>query len=119
MIKALFLSVVWTPALSKKSDDLEHLIQSIKTDFGIIAVPESRLIKNKLPQIGLSILKYSYKLFFVNWDNLLLSSNTNMEISYKIFLEKLVFNWHLCISKKIVKQFYFILPDFSKKILKT
>ena len=40
MIKALFLSIIWTPALSEKSDDLEHLIQSVKTDFGIIAVPE-------------------------------------------------------------------------------
>ena len=39
---------------------LEHLIQSTKTDLDIIAVCESRITKNKLPPIDISIPNYSY-----------------------------------------------------------
>ena len=38
-------------------DEFEHLIQSAKTDLHIIAVFESRRIKNKLPLIDFK--KYS------------------------------------------------------------
>ena len=50
-----------TCSLSKVIDDFEHLIQSTKTDFDIIAVSESRITKNKLPPIDVSIPNYSYK----------------------------------------------------------
>ena len=50
-----------TCSLSRNIDDLEHLIQSTKTDFDIIAVSESRIIKNKLPPIDISIPNYSYE----------------------------------------------------------
>ena len=40
-----------TCTLSKNIDDFEHLIQSIKTDFDIIAVSESRITKNNPPPI--------------------------------------------------------------------
>ena len=36
-----------TSSLSKNIDDFEHLIQSTKTDFDIIAVSESRITKKK------------------------------------------------------------------------
>ena len=38
-----------TSSLSKNIDDFEHLIQSTKTDFDIIAVSESRITKKKTP----------------------------------------------------------------------
>ena len=44
-----------TYSLSKNIDDFEHLIQSTKTDFDITAVSESRITKNKLPPIDISI----------------------------------------------------------------
>ena len=50
-----------TCSLSKIIDDFEHLIQSTKTDFDIIAVSESRISKNKLPPIDISIPNYSYE----------------------------------------------------------
>ena len=50
-----------TCSLSKNIDDFEHLIQSRKTDFDIIAVSESRITKNKLPPIDISIPNYSYE----------------------------------------------------------
>ena len=40
-----------TCSLSKNIDDFEYLIQSTKTDFDIIAVSESRITKNKPPQL--------------------------------------------------------------------
>ena len=48
-------------SLSKNIDDFDHLIQSIETDFDIIAVSESRITKNKLPPIDISIPNCSYK----------------------------------------------------------
>ena len=48
-----------TCSLSKNIDDFEHLIQSTKTHFNIIAVSESRITKNKLPPIYISISNYS------------------------------------------------------------
>ena len=51
-----------TSSLSKNIDDFEHLIQSTKTDFDIIAVSESRITKKKkLPPIDISIPNYSYE----------------------------------------------------------
>ena len=50
-----------TCSLLKNMDDLEHLIQSTKTDIDIIAVSESRIVKNKLPLIDISILNYNYE----------------------------------------------------------
>ena len=50
-----------TSSLSKNIDDFEHLIQSTKTDFDIIAVSESRITKNKLPPIDINIPNYSYE----------------------------------------------------------
>ena len=50
-----------TCSLSKNIDDFEHLIQSTKTDFDIIALSESRITKNKLPPINISIPNYSYQ----------------------------------------------------------
>ena len=50
-----------TSSLSKNIDNFEHLIQSTKTDFDIIAVSESRITKNKLPPIDISIPNYSYE----------------------------------------------------------
>ena len=62
LIKALFPSFIpKTCSLSKNIDDFEHLIQSAKSDFDIIAVSESRITKNKLPPIDISIPNYSYK----------------------------------------------------------
>ena len=50
-----------TCSLSKNIDDLEHLVQSTKTDFDTIAVSESRITRNKLPPIDTSIPNYSCK----------------------------------------------------------
>ena len=50
-----------TCSLSKNINDFEHLIQSTKTDFDIIAVSESRITKNKLPPVDISIPNYSYE----------------------------------------------------------
>ena len=61
LIKAVFLFHLSTCSLSKSKDDLEHLIQSTKTDFDIIAVSESRIIKNKFPPIDISTPNYSYE----------------------------------------------------------
>ena len=41
-------------------DDLEHLIQSAKTDFDINAISKLRSIKDKLPPIYISLTIYSY-----------------------------------------------------------
>ena len=48
-------------SFSKNIDDLEHLFQSTKTDFDIIAVSELRITKNKLPPSDISIPNYSYE----------------------------------------------------------
>ena len=40
-------------------DNFEHFIQSTKTDFDIIAVSESRIIKNEVLPIYISIPNYS------------------------------------------------------------
>ena len=48
-----------TCSLSKRIDDFEHLIKSTETDFHIIAVSESRITKNELPSIDLSIPNHS------------------------------------------------------------
>ena len=58
-----FLSLfhVNTCSLSKNIDDFEHLIQSTKTDFDIIGVFESRITKNKVPPIDISVPNYSYE----------------------------------------------------------
>ena len=58
---SLFLFHLNTSSLSKKINDLEHFIQSTKTDFYIIALSESRISKNKLPLIDISIADYSYE----------------------------------------------------------
>ena len=51
-----------TSSLSKNIDDFEHLIQSTKTDFDIIAVSESRITKKKkLSLTDISIPNYSYE----------------------------------------------------------
>ena len=50
-----------TYSLSKNINDFEHLIQSTKTGFDIIAVSESRITENKLPPIDISIPNYSYE----------------------------------------------------------
>ena len=50
-----------TCSLLKNIDDSEHLIQSTKTDFDIIAVSESRIIKNNPPPIDVNIPNYSYE----------------------------------------------------------
>ena len=50
-----------TSSLSKNIDDFEYLIQSTKTGFDIIAVSESKITKNKLPPIDVSIPNYSYE----------------------------------------------------------
>ena len=50
-----------TCSFSKNMDDIEHLIQSTKNDFDIIAVSESRINKNKLPPIDISIPNYTYE----------------------------------------------------------
>ena len=57
---SLFLFHLNTCSLSKNIDDFEHLIQSTKSDFDIIAVSES-ISKYKLPQIDTSIPNYSYE----------------------------------------------------------
>ena len=57
---SLFLFHLNTCSLSKNIDDFEHLIQSTKSDFDIIAVSES-ISKYKLPQIDISIPNYSYE----------------------------------------------------------
>ena len=48
-----------TCSLSKSIDDLEHLIQSTKSDLDIIAVSESEITKKKLPPTDISIPNYS------------------------------------------------------------
>ena len=58
---SLSLFHVNTRSFSKNVDDFEHLIQSTKTDFDIIAVSESRITKNKLLPIDISIPNYSYE----------------------------------------------------------
>ena len=50
-----------TSSLSKNIYDFEHLIQSAKTDFEIIAISESRITENKLPPTDISIPNYSYE----------------------------------------------------------
>ena len=51
-----------TCSISNKFDDLEHLIQSTSNYFDIIAVSESRLIKDKFPPTDVSFPNYSYDL---------------------------------------------------------
>ena len=58
---SLFLFHLNTYSLSKNIDNFEHLIQSTKTDFDIIAVFESKVNKNKLPPIDINIPNYSYE----------------------------------------------------------
>ena len=55
-------------SLLKNIDDLEHPIQSTKTDFEIIAISESRLIKDNLPPTDISLTNYSYEYFPVEAD---------------------------------------------------
>ena len=50
-------------SLSKNIDDFEHLIQSTKPDFDIIAVSKTEITKNKLPPIDISIPNYSYEFY--------------------------------------------------------
>ena len=50
-----------TCSLSKIIDILQHFIQLTKTDFDIIAVSESRIMKNKFPPIDIIIPNYSYE----------------------------------------------------------
>ena len=52
-----------TCSLSKNIDDFEHVIQSTHTDFDITDVSESRITKNKLPPIDISIPNYSYEFY--------------------------------------------------------
>lgn len=51
LLKNLFLS---------KMDDLEHLIQSAKTDFDINAISKLKSIKDKLPPTYISLTTCSY-----------------------------------------------------------
>ena len=53
---SLFMS---TPALSQKYW-LSGIPYSLKTDFDVIAVSESRLIKDKLPTIKIGLPKFAY-----------------------------------------------------------
>ena len=50
-------------SLSKSIDDFERLSQSTKTDFDIKnnLISESRITKNKLPPVDVSIPNYSYQ----------------------------------------------------------
>ena len=49
-------------SLLKKINDLENLVQLEKIDFDIIAISESRLIKqDKLPQTNISLTNYHYE----------------------------------------------------------
>ena len=57
--RSLFLFHLNTCSLSKNINGLEHLIQSTKTVIDIIAVSESRIIKNK--PIDICVPNYSYK----------------------------------------------------------
>ena len=57
MIKALFFFFYLNTC------SLEHLVQSTKTDFDIISVSESRLIKDKLPLIDTSLPNFHYEIF--------------------------------------------------------
>ena len=52
-----------TCSLLKNIDDFEHLSQSTKTDFDIKnnLISESRITKNKLPPVDVSIPNYSYQ----------------------------------------------------------
>ena len=54
-MKALFFTFIWAPTHCQKNIDLEHLIPSTKNDFDIIAVSESRITKNKLPPVDISL----------------------------------------------------------------
>ena len=58
-----FLFFIWTLALSEKNIDDFDLIQSTRTDFDIIAVSESRLIKDELPPYDICLTNYSYEFF--------------------------------------------------------
>ena len=54
-----FEQLLW---LSKESiDDFKHLIQLTKVYSDIIGVPDSRLIKDKLSSMEVSLLNYSYE----------------------------------------------------------
>ena len=58
----LFFSVPSEHLLIVKNiDDFENLNQSTKTYFDIIAVSESRITKNKLSLVDISIPNYSHK----------------------------------------------------------
>ena len=48
-------------SLSKNIHDLEHLIQSVKINFDIIAILDSKLIKDKLPPTDINLRNYSYE----------------------------------------------------------
>ena len=50
-----------TCSLSINIDDFEHLIQSTKTDFDVIAVSESRITIDNSPPNDVSIPNYSYE----------------------------------------------------------
>ena len=47
-----------TCLLSKNIDGFEHLIQSIRTVFDIMTVSESKITRNKLPPIDITIPNY-------------------------------------------------------------
>ena len=56
---------IYSLSLSKNTDDLEHLIQSAKTDFHIIAILQSILIKDKLPPTDISLTNYSCEYYLM------------------------------------------------------
>ena len=47
--------------LSKNFDDFQLLIQSANIDFDVIAISESRIIKNKLLVLEINLPDYCYK----------------------------------------------------------
>ena len=59
----LDVNINFSFSLSKNIDDFEHLSQSTKTDFDIKnnLISESRITKNKLPPVDVSIPNYSYQ----------------------------------------------------------
>ena len=48
-------------SISKHFDEFEHLLQSTKIDFDVIAVSESRIIKDKNSSRNINLLNYSYE----------------------------------------------------------
>ena len=59
--KSLFLFQLNTCSLSNNFDDFQLLIQSTNIDFDVIAISESRIIKNKPSVVDTNLPNYSYE----------------------------------------------------------